>query len=93
MSQSKCLEMEAVAMARALDEAASIIGLVDPLDREARMELRLKAYDLLAETRRQAAVNYLASELDEQINKLQPPMESIGGDTSGFFTATTGRKH
>ena len=41
MSQSKCLEMEAVAMARALDEAASIIGLVDPLDREARMELRL----------------------------------------------------
>jgi|GEM_PF-2319401 len=87
------LELAAVALARAFDEAASMIGLVDTLDRDARRALRLAAYDLLAETRRQAAVNYLASELDEQINKLKPPMEPIGGDTGGFFTATTGRKH
>ncbi len=85
MSQSKCLEMEAAAMARALDEAASIIGLVDPLDREARMELRLKAYDLLAASRRRQAVNYLAHDLDVEIHKLSPKRDVPHGKPSDFF--------
>ena len=97
LEKPECLEMAAVAMARAFDEAAAAIGLVDALDRDARRALRLKAYDLLAETRKQAAVNYLSSDLDAEINRHQPSDESLAGDPMGFFVksapSTSGRNH
>lgn len=89
----ECMEEAALSMAVAFDEAAAILGLVDAGDREGRLELRLKAYDLLAGARRRQAVHHLAADLDAEINKQAKAEPFATGETLGFFPKAARRPH